>query len=237
MSQSESLLSRWSRRKAQSREQAAVSAAGRSSSAAAAKPDGQETTPTALDKANEPAHTDFDPASLPMIESITAGADIRPFLQSGVPAELTRAALRRAWATDPAIRDFIGIAENQWDFNDPTAMPGFGLLTAADAAAILAAQTLGGRDRSAQISDAFISAAPAMREAGGAKIGEAVDQPPSAAVPSAKGAAGAQTAGLPTEQKGGDITKREGGDIAAGRDSASTNVRGNRRSHGHALPK
>jgi TorA maturation chaperone TorD len=34
--------------------------------------------------------------------------------------------------TDPAIRDFIGIAESQWDFNDPTAMPGFGPLRAND---------------------------------------------------------------------------------------------------------
>ncbi len=74
----------------------------------------------------------FDPASLPSIETIVADTDIRGFLQCGVPAELTRAALRRAWASDPAIRDFIGIAENQWDFNDPTAMPGFGPMIEAD---------------------------------------------------------------------------------------------------------
>ena len=74
----------------------------------------------------------FDPATLPPIESITADSDIRAFLQSGVPADLTKAALRRVWTTDPAIRDFIGIAENQWDFTDPTAMPGFGPLEATD---------------------------------------------------------------------------------------------------------
>jgi TorA maturation chaperone TorD len=74
----------------------------------------------------------FDLASLPPLQSITAGTDIRSFLASSVPVELTRAALRRAWVTDPAIRDFIGIAENQWDFNDPTAMPGFGPLRAED---------------------------------------------------------------------------------------------------------
>ena len=28
----------------------------------------------------------------------------------------------------PAIRDFMGLAENDWDFTDPTAMPGFGAL-------------------------------------------------------------------------------------------------------------
>jgi hypothetical protein len=74
----------------------------------------------------------FDLASLPSIESIVADTDIGMFLRSGVPAELTRAALRRAWASDPAIRDFIGIAENQWDFNDPDAIPGFGPLRATD---------------------------------------------------------------------------------------------------------
>jgi TorA maturation chaperone TorD len=79
-----------------------------------------------------PAAATFDLASLPPLQSITAGTDIRSFLGSGVPVELTRAALRRAWVTDPAIRDFIGIAENQWDFNDPTAMPGFGPLRAED---------------------------------------------------------------------------------------------------------
>jgi hypothetical protein len=76
----------------------------------------------------------FDLASLPSIESIAADTDIGAFLQSGVPAELTRAALRRAWASDPAIRDFIGIAENQWDFNDPDAIPGFGPLRATESA-------------------------------------------------------------------------------------------------------
>ena len=72
----------------------------------------------------------FDLASLPSLESIAADSDIGAFLQSGVPAELTRGALRRVWASDPAIRDFIGIAENQWDFNDPDGIPGFGPLPA-----------------------------------------------------------------------------------------------------------
>ncbi|WP_426410665.1 DUF3306 domain-containing protein [Bradyrhizobium ganzhouense] len=82
----------------------------------------------------------FDLASLPSIESITAHTDIAAFLRTGVPAELTRAALRRAWAADPAIRDFIGIAENQWDFNDPNAIPGFGPLDPADNVADLVAR-------------------------------------------------------------------------------------------------
>jgi hypothetical protein len=66
--------------------------------------------------------------TLPAIDSITATTDIRAFLRPGVPDMLKHAALRQAWATDPAIRDFIGIAENQWDFNKPQNIPGFGLL-------------------------------------------------------------------------------------------------------------
>jgi hypothetical protein len=93
----------------------------------------------------------FDLSSLPSIEAITANTDIRGFLQSRVPAELTRAALRQAWASDPAIRDFIGIAENQWDFNDPTAIPGFGPLSERDNVAALLTQALGGQDKLAEM--------------------------------------------------------------------------------------
>jgi hypothetical protein len=89
--------------------------------AGASPPDGATNT---LDAATSA----FDPASLPPIESINAASDLRAFLAPGVPLELTRAALRRAWVTDPSIRDFIGIAENQWDFTKPDSVPGFGSL-------------------------------------------------------------------------------------------------------------
>jgi hypothetical protein len=74
--------------------------------------------------------TEFDITSLPSLESIGVNSDIRAFLQRGVPAGLTRAALRRAWSADPAIRDFVGLSENSWDFNAPDSMPGFGSLDA-----------------------------------------------------------------------------------------------------------
>jgi uncharacterized protein DUF3306 len=70
----------------------------------------------------------FDAATLPPIESIDAQTDITVFLQSGVPAELRLAALRRAWTVDPAIRDLKGPQENDWNFNDPNGIPGFGEL-------------------------------------------------------------------------------------------------------------
>jgi hypothetical protein len=216
MSEPESFLARWSRRKAESGERQ-VSPAEPAPADGEAKPDGQEASPASPPVTGEPA-ADFDPASLPPIESIAAGADIRPFLQSGVPAELMRAALRRAWTTDPAIRDFVGIAENQWDFNDPTAMPGFGPLTAADRAATLAAQMPG--DRARRIAEASIAAAPAKPEA----IVEAAQKPP-------KRPADGETVGLAEEGREG---KFAGGDDGA---PESSGERRARRSHGGALPR
>jgi hypothetical protein len=84
-------------------------------------------------KAETPA-APFDPANLPPIESLTSESDMSVFMQSGVPADMVRAALHSAWRVDPAIRDFVGIAETQWDFNDPAAMPGFGPLDPMDEA-------------------------------------------------------------------------------------------------------
>lgn len=130
MGELEKFVSRWSRRKrtadlkSDPRERAAPSAVAvprYSGDEAAARQDSGADT--------------FDPAALPSLDSITAATDIRAFLQSAVPVELARAALRRAWVTDPLIRDFVGIAENQWDFNNPTTIPGFGPLSqVADAA-------------------------------------------------------------------------------------------------------
>jgi hypothetical protein len=95
----------------------------------AKKVPGSEAASTGIESAAPQAEADaaehqpFDSAGLPSIDTITVDIDIAAFLQSGVPAELTRAALRRAWMSDPAIRDFVGIAENQWDFNDPKRDP------------------------------------------------------------------------------------------------------------------
>jgi hypothetical protein len=91
-----------------------------------------------------------DPASLPSVDAISAITDVRGFLQSHVPAELTRAALRKVWTCDPAIRDFIGIAENQWDFNDPDATPGFGPLPADNLPGLT--QALGRHDEPAKMT-------------------------------------------------------------------------------------
>jgi Protein of unknown function (DUF3306) len=85
--------------------------------------------PAAFDPAAaEPVPLETDLSNLPPIESINAATDVTVFLRKGIPQELSRAALRRSWSADPAIRDFVGLAENAWDFNDPNAMAGFGTL-------------------------------------------------------------------------------------------------------------
>lgn len=82
---------------------------------------------SAVGSRTEPAE-EFDLSLLPSLDEITATTDVTAFLRKGVPLTLTREALRRAWVADPAIRDFVGLAENAWDFTDPNAVPGFGPL-------------------------------------------------------------------------------------------------------------
>jgi hypothetical protein len=144
MREPENFLERWSRRKLADAEPAAPK---QKQIAPQPEKENRPAAPVASDDApNAPvAKTEdkpFDPASLPSIESIDVNTDVTAFLRPGVPADLTRAALRRAWSSDPAIRDFVGLVENGWDFNDPNAMGGFGPI-GADEAARLLAQAMG----------------------------------------------------------------------------------------------
>lgn len=133
-------LQRWSRRKR--------AAENRSPGDASLSPEDKntDTNAAAQSDANLPA---FDPATLPPIESITATSDVRAFLAPGVPEELTRAALRRVWVTDPTIRDFIGIAESQWDFTKPDGVPGFGSLELTSEMRRMVASLIGDASRPA----------------------------------------------------------------------------------------
>lgn len=117
-----SFLSRWSRRK-----RAATGDAIRPAVPAIAPPplpsDAAEPGVAGTPRDEAPA---FDPASLPSAESLTAESDFTVFLREEVPTALRRAALRRAWSLDPAIRDFTGPADYAWDFNAPDGgMAGF----------------------------------------------------------------------------------------------------------------
>jgi Protein of unknown function (DUF3306) len=147
---SQDFLLRWSRRKRAAAQAAeppkhppdAESAAPPEHAAGPDRPESRDASGAAL-SAPQSCAPAFDPASLPPIESITAESDIRAFLAAGVPAELTRAALRRVWTSDPKIRDYVGLADYDWDFNAPGSMAGFGPLEGADALRAQAARWVG----------------------------------------------------------------------------------------------
>jgi hypothetical protein len=119
----EEFLARWSRRKREAKVAADAPAPAQTA---------ETSTPAPPVTAEDPANAGMDLSSLPPIDSITAATDVTAFLRQGIPQDLSRAALRRAWAADPAIRDFVGLVENAWDFNDPHAMPGFGPLDCSE---------------------------------------------------------------------------------------------------------
>jgi hypothetical protein len=62
----------------------------------------------------------IDPATLPPVESLGPDSDYTVFLKKGVPEALKLAALRKAWTSDPFIRDFRSPAiDYGWDFTTP----------------------------------------------------------------------------------------------------------------------
>ena len=114
------------------------------------------------------------PQSLPPIGSLGADSDVTPFLAPGVPVGLARQALRRAWITDPAIRDFVGLSENAWDFTVSDGVPGFGQLSAEDARR-LAARALGPAEGSDVPTMPPADTAAPNEKAGAGRIAESRD--------------------------------------------------------------
>jgi hypothetical protein len=175
-----SFLERWSRKKIEGERD--PSGAPAESAAVSKSPAGESGLPERYAEsdikaqAEAPPKTEFDQASLPSLESITAATDIRAFLAPGVPKEVARAALRRAWSADPAIRNFVGLAENAWDFNDPTAMPGFSPLPPGYDTKKVLAQIFGDGERPAAAE--ALAQQPADAEK--APITEEVVLPPAA---------------------------------------------------------
>src|SRR5690348_12774764 len=97
----EQFLARWSRRKQEAK-------ASHTEAASEEVPEAHGSASPSR-AAAEPILPETDLSNLPPIESIDATTDITAFLRKGIPEELSRAALRRAWSADPAIRDFVGL--------------------------------------------------------------------------------------------------------------------------------
>lgn len=118
-------LSRWSRRKAEVRE--------------------QERTPKPASESLEPVvepetEVEFDPATLPSIDSLTADSDFSVFLKKGVPSALRNAALRKLWVTEPSVVNYQALVEYNWDFT----APGYGDLLPTDDVAKIAKHIFSG---------------------------------------------------------------------------------------------
>ena len=225
MTAPENFVSRWTRLKSESDTERKTEPTGNGSQLEAVASAGAETP---FVHQQDEVGESFDPARLPSIETITVDTDIRGFLQSRVPAALTRAALRQAWASDPAIRDFIGIAENQWDFNDPTAMPGFGPMQETDNVPALLARALGDRDKLADM----ISEIPAPVENALPPVAsrELSDPDQSLQRTSQRLTAADEISNLPDDSNESTTTRN---DWVAEEDDSSRSYR----SHGSALPR
>ena len=207
-------LARWSRRKQEARLR----------NPAPQPPEPMQARDPPPGIAENSADQDVDLSSLPPIESIDAATDITAFLGKGVPRELSRAALRRAWAADPAIRDFVGLAENAWDFNDPNAMPGFGPLDcSAEQVDALVDRIVGGVRQVAERGESIaqLAASEPNRTSNAQDLNpvEAIARPPA------------------TEQPNTRLTDTAASQSATAARSERQQTPVPRRTHGSALPR
>jgi Protein of unknown function (DUF3306) len=232
MNGGESFVSRWSRRK-------------RASAQENDRPSENAEPVAPAETAVEGQHSGVEPRSppanispsdegtvpipeLPPIESIVAETDVRAFLAPGVPPELTRAALRRAWSADPKIRDFIGLSENAWDFNDPTAMPGFGPLELTDEMRREIARMIG-RSLGEKESEVAQPSAPGLRQPD-------PESPPTQATsePPARPLSAAPPA--PEQHASTEIAQGDDSDSPPA-EASDRHERTSKRRHGSALPQ
>jgi hypothetical protein len=127
-------LARWSQRKRE---------AEQPKPAAPAVESGALSGPVAEGDATQ--KVEFDLSSLPKLEELTGTTDITAFLRKGVPEHLRNEALRKSWALDPAIRNYVNPAlEYAYDWNTPGGVPGGGELGAGIDVARMVAQIMGG---------------------------------------------------------------------------------------------
>jgi Protein of unknown function (DUF3306) len=126
-----SFLSRWSQRKQEAKQPERDAPA-----------DADAPSAPVAESATEP---EFDLSSLPKLEDLTETTDITVFLRKGVPESLRNAALRKSWALDPAIRNYVNPAlDYAYDWNTPGGVPGSSEIGAGMDVARLVSQIMGG---------------------------------------------------------------------------------------------
>ena len=121
----EGFLGRWSKRKAE------VRTRGETEPGPEEHPEPDAAATPAGDREGKPEEPAFDISTLPSLEDIKADTKLADFMRKEVPAALRNAALKRAWALDPAIRDYVNPArEYAYDWNVPGGVPGNGPIEA-----------------------------------------------------------------------------------------------------------
>ena len=81
---------------------------------------------------------------MPKLEELTADTDMTVFFRKGVPEGIRNAALRKSWALDPAIRNYVNPAlDYAYDWNKPGGVPGAGELAPGTDVARMVAQVMG----------------------------------------------------------------------------------------------
>src|SRR5712675_204387 len=110
---------------------------------------------------------EFDLSSLPKLEDMTATTDITAFLRKGVPEHLRNAALRKSWALDPAIRNYVNPAlDYAYDWNTPGGVPGSSEIGSGMDVARLVSQIMGGDESTQEAStSAELGKGPASKAA------------------------------------------------------------------------
>ncbi|HEV7634588.1 MAG TPA: DUF3306 domain-containing protein [Bradyrhizobium sp.] len=135
-----SFLARWSQRKHEAKQP--------DRSAAPAEAD-ILSAPVAESEAGE----EFDLSSLPKLEDLTETTDITAFLRKGVPESLRNAALRKSWALDPAIRNYVNPAlDYAYDWNTTGGVPGSSEIGAGMDVARMVSQIMGSGESSLEPS-------------------------------------------------------------------------------------
>ncbi|WP_332682424.1 DUF3306 domain-containing protein [Bosea sp. (in: a-proteobacteria)] len=144
-------LGRWSRRK---REAAAGPAAP-----PAAPPVEPEPAPVSA----PPAEPEPEPVEPPSLELVDKDFDLAHWLKQNVPESWKRAALRRAWESDPAISGYLDPARDYaLDWNTPGGAPGYGPLAESDNVEEMIANIFGKEPE--KPAESAVSAQPPLRD-------------------------------------------------------------------------
>jgi Protein of unknown function (DUF3306) len=142
--------------------------------------------------AESAAEPEFDLSSLPKLEDLTETTDITVFLRKGVPESLRNAALRKSWALDPAIRNYVNPAlDYAYDWNTPGGVPGSSEIGAGVDIARMVSQIMGG--------ESAVPAADAANESGAACTqlpGDSATQKPEPDLPVEAVRSGSETASV-----------------------------------------